>query len=77
MSKLALLDDFVSFLQEELLLDKDEINAQSTFRSLRTWSSLNALIVISRIHEETDVLISASDLAKCSTVEEIHQLVFA
>jgi acyl carrier protein len=46
----------------------------TSFRSIRTWSSLNALVYISRINEETDVLISASDLAACQTLEEIHQL---
>jgi hypothetical protein len=51
MSKFLLLTDFIQFLESELLLSAGEITAESDFRSLRTWSSLNALIVISRIND--------------------------
>jgi acyl carrier protein len=74
MSKFLLLTDFIQFLESELLLSAGEITAESDFRSLRTWSSLNALIVISRINDETEILLTASDLARCTTVHELHQL---
>jgi acyl carrier protein len=74
MHDLLTIEKFLQFTADELLVNSDEINMNTTFRSIRTWSSLNALVYISRINEETDVLISASDLAACQTLEEIHQL---
>lgn len=71
------LDTFLNFATEELLLDSSEINPLSEFRTLRTWSSLNALVLISRINDESDVMISSSQLANCKTVQDIHQLIIA
>lgn len=75
MSKFLLFNDFIRFLEEELLLSEGEVLAESEIRSLRTWSSLNALILISRINDETGILLTAGDLAGCKTVKELHLLV--
>lgn len=75
MANLVLLTDFMLFLEEELLLNPGEVQPDIHFRSLRAWSSLNALIVISRINDETGIFISASDLANCQTVSDLHQMV--
>jgi acyl carrier protein len=77
MSKFLLITDFISFLESELILSNGEVLAESEIRSLRTWSSLNALILISRINDETDILITAGDLAKCTTVSDLHQLILS
>ena len=69
------LNTFLNFATEELLLESSEINPQSQFRNLRTWSSLNALVLISSINDATDVMISSSQLAKCKTNQDIHQLI--
>lgn len=75
MNKFLQISDFISFLESELLLSKGEVLENSDFRSLRTWGSLNALILISRINDESGILITAGDLATCKTVAELHQLV--
>lgn len=75
MSKFAQLPDFVHFLENELMLSQGEVQAESEIRALRTWSSLNALILISRINDELDILLSASDLAKCTKVLDLHRLI--
>jgi acyl carrier protein len=75
MQSFSEINEFIQFLQEELQLDKEEINAHSEFRKLRTWSSLNALIIISRINDESNVLVSGSDLATCTTVADLHQFI--
>lgn len=77
MSKFLLLSDFISFLESELILSNGEILAESEIRSLRTWSSLNALILISQINDETEILLTAGDLAKCKTVSDLHQLILS
>lgn len=77
MSKFLLISDFISFLESELILSNGEVLAEIEIRSLRTWSSLNALILISRINDETEILITAEDLAKCKTVADLHQLILS
>lgn len=75
MNKFLLLTDFIDFLESELLLSKGEVHATAEIRSLRTWGSLNALILISRINDETTILLTAGDLAACKTVSDLHQLI--
>lgn len=75
MANLVLLADFMLFLEDELLLNPGEVQPDIHFKSLRTWSSLNALILISRINDETGIFISASDLANCQTVLDLHKMV--
>lgn len=74
MHDLLSIEKFLQFTADELLVGANEINKNTTFRSIRTWSSLNALVFISRINEELNVFISANDLASCQTIEDIHLL---
>lgn len=75
MNKFVLLTDFIDFLESELLLSKGEVQAATEIRSMRTWGSLNALILISRINDETNILLTAGDLAASKTVSDLHQLI--
>ncbi|MCO5261134.1 MAG: hypothetical protein M9916_13425 [Crocinitomicaceae bacterium] len=71
MHRFEQLTDFIAFLESELLLENGEVNENSELRSLRTWSSLNTLILISRVNDETGILIGAGDLVKCITVMDL------
>ncbi len=77
MHDLSSIEQFLQFTADELLVSPAELMAETEFRNIRTWSSLNALIFVSRISEETNVLISAGDLASCKTLGEIHSLVIS
>lgn len=68
-------DHFLRFTATELQVPVEGLTAQTEFRGISTWSSLNALLFISRVNEETNVLISAADLAGCKTVGDIHRLI--
>lgn len=68
-------DHFLHFTASELQMPADALTAGTEFRKITTWSSLNALLFISRVNEETNVLISAADLAACRTIGDIHQLI--
>lgn len=68
-------NSFLDFVASELMISKTEIDFETEFRKIPTWSSLNALIFISRINEELDVLISSSDLASIKTIDEIYNLI--
>jgi acyl carrier protein len=68
--------DFITVLESEL----DEpvagaINANTPFRQLDGWNSMMALIIIARIDADYSVTISAQDLAKAQTVQELYDLV--
>lgn len=67
--------DFLHFIKSELSLNVD-ISLETPFRNIAKWSSLNALIIISRIHEETGVIISSSDLATMNTFGDIYHKIY-
>jgi acyl carrier protein len=66
---------FLKFTATELLIPFDKISLNDEFRGLSTWSSLNALVYISRINEETNVLISSLELADLKTLNDIYTLI--
>lgn len=68
-------NSFLDFVASELMISNTEIDFETEFRKIPTWSSLNALIFISRINEDLDVLISSSDLASIKTIDEIYNLI--
>jgi len=66
-------ESFLLFASDEL--QQPGLTEQMEFRKINTWSSLNALLFIARINEESEVLISAADLASCKTLGDIHALI--
>ncbi len=69
---------FIDFLQEEFD-DKDlnPVSAATAFRELEDWSSMMALIWISKINDEVGVMVGAEELAAVNTVEDLFRLVQA
>ncbi len=74
-SNLLSKENFLRFTATELMASLEKISFETEFRQIPTWSSLNALIYISRINEETGVLISTTDLVRSKTIEDIYQLI--
>ncbi len=68
-------ESFIEFLSKELMISINKVNLSIKFRELDNWSSLNALILISRINEETGVIISASDLSNLITVDDLFKFI--
>jgi acyl carrier protein len=69
------LETFLHLFEEELAVPKSSISADVLFRDLETWSSLNALLLISRINTDFGVLLSSSDLATCQAVRDIFNCI--
>lgn len=59
------------------MINPDDISLNTPFRLIPTWSSLNALLLVSRINEEFNVLISAAELAELVTINDLFQLITA
>jgi acyl carrier protein len=77
MAQLAKEASFLEFIAKELGLELFEINSETLFRNLNSWSSLNALYLITRISEEEGVFISSAELAKCLSFKDIHGLLLS
>jgi acyl carrier protein len=68
---------FLTFISTELLVSLEEISMSTELRQIRTWSSLNALVLISRINEEIDVIISSIDLASIGSIADLYSFLLA
>jgi acyl carrier protein len=69
---------FVNMIQltaGEFNISVDQLSLNSKFRELPKWSSLNALLFISKINEETGVLISSATLAEMTTLGDINDFI--
>lgn len=68
---------FLTFISTELLVSLEEISMSTELRQIRTWSSLNALVLISRINEEIDVIISSVDLVSIGSIADLYSFLLA
>ncbi len=50
------------------------INADTQFRNLEEWSSMQALIVIAAIDEHFGVTVAEREFREAKTVADLHQL---
>ncbi|HKK76955.1 MAG TPA: acyl carrier protein [Saprospiraceae bacterium] len=71
------INEFISYITEEFEGESQQITANTPFRSLDTWSSMQALIIIARIHEEYAVLLSEDDLQQSQTFVDLYERVLA
>ncbi len=71
------MEEFVAQLAEEFDDEPQLIEAHTEFRSLDMWSSMQALIVIARINEEYEVLLSEEDLQQSQTFADLFDRVAA
>jgi acyl carrier protein len=69
------IETFLDFTSSELSISKKSISLETCFRDIPSWSSLNALIYISRINEETNVLITSGDLSELNSLQDIYGLI--
>lgn len=68
-------DAFIKLVADELNADIKTLSAETVFRNLPQWSSLNALIFLSRINEETGVVLTSGDLSSFSTLKDIFDFI--
>ena len=72
------LEEFVSLFAEQFDDTPAEVFTPTTkYSDLDEWGSLVALSVISMVDEEMDKSVSGSELKKCSTIEELYNLIEA
>lgn len=67
--------NIVQLIADEFNISVDQLSMSSNFREIPKWSSLNALLFISKINEETGVLISSAMLAEMNTLGDINDYI--
>tara|TARA_R110000868_G_scaffold45840_1_gene151797 strand:+ start:809 stop:1039 length:231 start_codon:yes stop_codon:yes gene_type:complete len=67
--------DFLSFTSKEFQVEYSSLSMQTEYRNLPNWSSLNALIFISAIHDAYGVLISSTDLSRATTLGDLFAII--
>jgi len=67
------IEDLVSKLEAEFdEIERGTLTAQTSFKDLEEWSSMQALVVIALIDEHYEVALSGKDLMGCETVQDIY-----
>jgi acyl carrier protein len=70
------IEDFIANIENEFDdLKPGLLKPESKYRELFDWNSINALILIAMIKTEYDVAITAEDLVKTKTVQDIYKIV--
>jgi len=67
--------NFLSFTSKEFQVEVGSLSLQTEYRNLPNWSSLNALIFISAINDEYNVLISSTDLSMSKTLGDLFTII--
>ena len=67
--------EFLAFTAAEFQEEKNSLLLSTRFRDLSSWSSLNALIYISNIHDKYGVYLSSVELSKSNDLNDILNLI--
>ena len=70
------INEFIKNIEDEFDdLKPGILKPDSIFREVFEWNSINALILIAMVKTEYDVTLTADDLIKSKTVNDIYKLV--
>ncbi|MBC8321175.1 MAG: acyl carrier protein [Bacteroidetes bacterium] len=70
--------DFTRKIEEEFEdLQKNSLSSEDVLRDKFTWDSINALIFLAHVNVEYDVEITADELIKSVTVQDLYNLVYS
>jgi acyl carrier protein len=72
------INDFIKQIEEEFDdLKPGILKPETKFRQAFEWNSINALILIAMVKTEYDVTLTADDLVKAKTVNDIYRIIEA
>lgn len=70
------LDKFVELFAEQFDdTPAEEFSASTDYKALGEWGSLVALSIISMVDEEYEKRITGAEIKKCTTIEDLYNLV--
>ena len=69
----VILEDLIEKLEAEFdEIKPGSLKANTSFKDLEEWSSMQALVVIALVDEHYEVALSGEDLMQCETVQDIY-----
>jgi len=72
------IEEFIKLLETEFEEEYPEgVTPETRFRELPDWGSMQALIVTALVETEFDVTLTATDLTKLQTIQDLHELVIS
>lgn len=70
------IEEFIQKIEAEFSdLEQGKLKPDSVFREAMNWSSINALILISLVNTEYDVILTGDDLRVSITIRDIFNLI--
>ncbi len=70
------IDDLLLKLLEEFDdIETENFTAETSFKDLEEWSSMQALVVIALVDEHYGVALTGEDLLNCDTVNDLYNLI--
>jgi acyl carrier protein len=70
------IEEFIKHVEAEFDdIQPGILKAESKFREVFEWNSINALILIAMVKTEYDVTLTADDLIGSKTIQDIYNLV--
>jgi acyl carrier protein len=68
--------EFIKKIEAEFEdLEPGKLKPESNFREIFEWNSVNALIIIALVNTEYNVVITAEDLRKSKTVNDLFNVI--
>lgn len=70
------INELISKIETEFeTLEPGTLKPESSFRELKEWSSMHALILIALVDTEYNVTLNGNDLRSITTVNDLHQMI--
>lgn len=57
------------------LENQEKLTPDTSFRGMKEWSSMHALIIIALVDAEYEVTITGNDLVQMNTVQDLYDLI--
>jgi len=69
-------EEFIKNIESEFVdLEPGKLKAESNFRDMFEWNSVNALILIAMVNAEYNVELNADDLRKSRTILDLFNII--
>lgn len=70
------INELIEKLVSEFELEnKDALTPNTSFREMKEWSSMHALLIIALVDSEYDVTITGNDLVGLNTVQDLFDII--
>lgn len=69
------INNLITSLATEFEIPETQLTPTTSFRGMKEWSSMHALIIIAIVNAEYDVMVTGNDLIQMDTVQDLFDLI--